>query len=122
LEIPGKAFGLDSMVEVNNEFSEEPGDFYLTTVWIQQATPLTTLSSVLPFRDLLSKADLFGDIENFEEYDAMQQYYMNSSINTAIQVAFEEANGDYELQYNGVYVLQVLEESTFADQLQIGDT
>ena len=32
LEIPGKAFGLDSMVEVNNEFSEEPGDFYLTTV------------------------------------------------------------------------------------------
>ena len=122
LEIPGKAFGLDSMVEVNNEFSEEPGDFYLTTVSIQQATPLTALSSVLPFRDLLSEADLFGDIEDFEEYDAMQQYYMNSSINTAIQVAFEEANGDYELQYNGVYVLQVLEESTFADQLQIGDT
>src|SRR5699024_323436 len=89
LEVPGKAFGLDGMVEVNNEFSNEPGDFYLTTVAIQQATPLTALSSVLPFRDLLSEVDLFGDIEDFEEYDAMQQYYMNSSINTAVQVAFE---------------------------------
>lgn len=122
LEIPGKAFGLDQMVEVNSEFSEEPGDFYLTTVSIQQATPLTALSSVLPFRDLVSEANLFGDIEDFEEYDVMQQYYMNSSINTAIQVAFEAADADYELHYNGVYVLQVLEDSTFADQLQIGDT
>lgn len=122
LEIPGKAFGLDQMVEVDNKFSEEPGDFYLTTVSIQQATPLTAFSSVLSFRDLVSEADLFGDIDDFDEYDAMQQYYMNSSINTAIQVAFEAADADYELQYNGVYVLQVLEESTFSDQLKIGDT
>lgn len=122
LEVPGKAFGLDGMVEVNNEFSNEPGDFYLTTVAIQQATPLTALSSVLPFRDLLSEVDLFGDIEDFEEYDAMQHYYMNSSINTAVQVAFEAADLEYELQYNGVYVLHVLEESTFAGELKIGDT
>ena|SRR5690625_4133575 len=122
LEVPGRAFGLDNMVEVNEEFSNDPGEFYITTVGIQQTTPFTALSSVLPFRDLLSEQDLFGDVQDFEEYDVIQQYYMDSSINTAIQVAFDAADQEYKLHYNGVYVLQVLEESSFAGDLKVGDT
>lgn len=122
LEVPGSAFGLDDMVEVDHEFSSDPGDFYITTVGVQQTTPFTALSSVLPFRDLLTEQELFGDMEDFEEYDVIQQYYMDSSINTAVQVAFDAADMDYELHYNGVYVLQVLEESSFAGELKVGDT
>jgi len=122
LEVPGSAFGLDEMVEVDGEYSEEAGDFYITTVGVQQATPMSALSAVLPYRDLYNEQELFGNVENFEEYDEIQQYYMQSSENTAIQVAFDAAGLDYELSYNGVYVLEVLDESTFADGLQVGDT
>lgn len=121
MEVPGGAFGLDEMVEIDQEFSDEPGDFYITTVSIQQVTPFTALSSFLPFRDLVSEAQLFGEIDDFEEYNKIQKFYMDSSINTAVQAAFEAAELDYEMQYNGVYVLQVLENSTFFDDLQIGD-
>lgn len=122
LEVPGRAFELNDMVEVDDEYFTDSGEFYITTVGIQQATPFTALSSVLPFRDLVTEKDLFGDIDNYEEYDVIQQYYMDSSINTAIQVAFEAADKDYELHYNGVYVLQVLDNSSFAGELKVGDT
>lgn len=122
LEVPGRAFELNDMVEVDHEYFNDTGEFYITTVGIQQATPFTALSSVLPFKDLVTEKDLFGEIDNYEEYDVIQQYYMDSSINTAIQVAFEAANKNYELRYNGVYVLQVLENSSFAGELKVGDT
>lgn len=122
MEVPGKAFGLDEMIEVDNKFSDDPGEFYITTVGIQQVTPMTALTSIMPYRDLLSEQDLFGDIQDFEEYDVIQQYYMTSSGNTAIQVAFDAADMPYELQYSGVYVLQIIEESDFADSLKVGDT
>ncbi|HIZ70570.1 MAG TPA: PDZ domain-containing protein [Candidatus Atopostipes pullistercoris] len=122
LEVPGQAFELNDMVEVDHEYFNDSGDFYITTVGIQQATPFTALSSVFPFRDLVTEKELFGDIDNYEEYNVIQNYYMDSSINTAIQVAFEEADKDYELLYNGVYVLQVLDNSSFADELKVGDT
>lgn len=122
IESPGKAFSLNEMVEVNDEFSDEAGDFYLTTISFRQATPLSALSSLFPFRDLVKQADVVGDVEDFDTYDIIQQYYMESSANTAIQVAFEAANEAYKIQYNGVYVLQILEESDFADDLQVGDT
>lgn len=121
MEVPGTAFGLDKMVEVDQEYAEDPGEFYITTVGIQQVTPMTALTSIMPYRDLYSEQELFGD-QNFEEFDVIQQYNMTSSSNTAIQVAFDAANQPYDLQYNGVYVLQVLDESDFSDDLEVGDT
>lgn len=122
IESPGTAFGLDEMVEVDHKYADDPGEFYLTTVGIQQVTPMTALTGFMPYRDLLSEQELFGDIQDFEEYDVIQQYFMDSSGNTAIQVAFDAADRPYELEYNGVYVLQVLNESDFADSLKVGDT
>lgn len=122
IEKPGSAFGLDEMVAINGEIADDPGEFYITTVAIQQATPLTALTSILPYRDLLTERELFGDMTDFEEYDVIQNYYMESSSNTAVQVAFDAAALDYELVYNGVYVLQIIEESTFNGILKVGDT
>lgn len=122
VEKPGQAFGLDDMVEVDGAYSSSPGELYITTIGIRQVTPLTALSGLLPFQDLVSEADLFGEINDPKAYDTIQQYYMESSGNTAIQVAFEAAEMDYTLVYNGVYVLQVLEESSFSEDLQVGDT
>lgn len=122
IEKPGTAFGLDEMVAIDGEVSDNPGEFYITTVAIQQATPLTAFMSVLPYHDLLTERELFGDTTDFEEYDVIQNYYMESSSNTAIQVAFEAAGLEYDLVYNGVYVLQIIEESAFNGILKVGDT
>lgn len=122
LESPGQAFGLDNMVEIDEKYAENEGEFYLTTVGIRQATPMTALLSLRPFHSLLSEQRLFGEVPDFDAYDRIQQYYMDSSGNSAIQVAFEAADYPYELEFNGVYVLQVLEQSDFSDDLQVGDT
>lgn len=122
MESPGRAFGLNNMVEINDEYAENSGEFYITTVGIQQVTPMTALTSIRPFHDLMSERALFGEISDFEAYDMIQQYYMESSGNTAIQVAFDAADLPYELEFNGVYVLQVLEGSDFAEELKVGDT
>ncbi len=121
IERPGSIFGLNEMVEVAGETGDSAGEFYITTVGFRKVTPLLALSSLLPYQDLVSEKELVGDNSSFEEYDAIQQYYMESASNTAIQVAFDAADIDYELDYNGVYVLQVIEESDFKDVLQIGD-
>ncbi len=122
MESPGRAFGLDDMVEIGEEYGENTGEFYITTVGVQQVTPMIALSSIRPFHDLISEEALFGEVQDFEAYDTIQQYYMESAGNTAIQVAFEAADYPYELAFNGVYVLQILEQSDFADELQVGDT
>lgn len=122
MEVPGTAFGLDEMVEVDGEFSSDPGEFYMTTVAVQQVTPMTALTSIMPYRDLMNEQQLFGDVQDFEEYDVIQKYYMDSSANTAIQVAFDAAGKSYDLDFNGVYVLQVLPESDFSEDLKVGDT
>lgn len=122
MEVPGSIFSLDDMVEVDQQFTDEPGDFYITTVGIRKTTPLSLLTSFLPYRDLVSEADFLGEFDDFEAYDQLQAYHMKSSINNAIKVAFDAADKDYTFEYEGVYVLQVLEESSFYQDLKMGDT
>lgn len=121
LEVPGNIFPLSDMIEVNKEYEKNTGEFYITTVGVKQATPLTFLQSFLPYQDLVSESKLLGDFEDFENYNTIQKYYMNHSINNAIKVAFDEAEKEYKMNYKGVYVLQVIEESNFYGQLKIGD-
>lgn len=122
LEVPGSVFSLDEMVEVDKQITETTGEFYITTVGIKNATPITIFSSLLPYRDLVSETDLFGELDDFESYDKIQDYYMQSSINNAIKVAFDAAQQDYTFEYKGVYVLKVIEESSFFPDLNMGDT
>lgn len=121
LEVPGNIFPLNRMVEVDHQLSDAPGEFYLTTIGVQQLTPAMLVRSFLPYQDLVRESDLFGDFDDFESYDSIQKYYMDSSINNAIKVAFDAAGKDYDFEYNGVYVLQITEESDFIKDLKVGD-
>lgn len=122
IEVPGSVLSLDEMVVVDKQATDYAGDFYITTVGVRKATPVGILSSFLPYHDILSKSDLYGNLDDFEDYDKMQKYYMESSINNAIKAAFEAADQEYQFDYKGVYVLQVTEESDFYGDLKIGDT
>lgn len=121
IERPGGALELDTMIEVDGEYAEDPGTYMMTTVSIMQATPFTYLSHFLPYTDVVPESALFGEIENYEQYNMLQRYYMESSIHSAVVAAFDAAEQPYDLTYNGVYVMSVTENSSFAESLQMGD-
>lgn len=121
IESPGTAFNLKEMIEVDNQFSKSTTNLFLTTVGIRQATVFTSFSSVLPFRDLLKEKDLFGEIDNLDEYNKVQKIYMENSIHNAIKVAFTQAGKDFQMEYKGIYVMQIAENSHFFNELQVGD-
>lgn len=121
IEAPGSAVRLSELIEVNDKKDTNPGSFMLTTVSIRNATPLTYFTKYLPFHEGVTEKELFGMTESSEEYDNLQQYYMQSSINAAIEVAYETANEPYMLDYKGIYVMSILPKSNFSGKLLVGD-
>jgi len=119
---PGAIFQLDEMIEVDGEYPNEEGNFMMTTVGVLQATPLTSFMQFLPNYDGVSEADMLGDINNMEAYSTLQEYYMNSSIDTSLAVAFEAADEKVQFNFHGIYVMQIISESNFYEILEIGDT
>lgn len=121
LETAGDAFLLDEMIIVDAKQDQDLGAYSMTTIGISQATPLTALSSLLPYRDLVSEEDLFSGVDSGDQYDFIQELYMKNSVDAAIQVAYRAAGKNYEVVYQGVYVLEVMPDSDFSGQLQLGD-
>ncbi|WP_225744259.1 SepM family pheromone-processing serine protease [Marinilactibacillus sp. Marseille-P9653] len=122
IERPGGVLDLNPVVEVEGAYSEEPGKFMMTTVEILQATPFSYLFQFLPYNDVVTEAELFGEIDDYEAYNRLQKYYMDSSVHSAVVAAFDAAELPYDLTYNGVYVMSVTENSNFSSSLQMGDT
>lgn len=122
IEAPGSAVHLSELIEVNNQKDKNAGSYMLTTVSIRQATPLTYWMKYLPFHEGVTEEELFGMTTTSEEYDNLQKYYMDSSINAAIELAYQTAGEMYTLTYNGIYVMSILPGSGFAGKLEIGDT
>ena len=122
IEGPGSAVQLNELVKVNNKTDQEAGHFMLTTVAIRRATPLTYFMRYLPFHEGLTKEELYGTGTSDAEYTNLQHYYMTSSINSAIELAYDAAEESYQLSYNGVYIMSILEGSDFDDKLEVGDT
>lgn len=122
IEMPGTTENLKAFVQVNHQEDTEAGDFYLTTVTIRQATPYLAFRAWLSdFQEVVSEKELFGESTD-EEYDQMQQYFMDASKNAAIEQALKLADLPYEMTFKGVYVLSLEENSNFSQQLSVGDT
>lgn len=119
---PGAIFELDEMIEVDGEYPDENGNFMMTTVGVLQATPLTAFMSVLPNYDGISENEMLGEVRNVEAYSTLQEYFMDSSINTSLAVAFESAGEEVDFNFHGIYVMQIIPESSFYGTLEMGDT
>lgn len=122
IERPGSAVEINQMVEVDMQTDDKDGSYMLTTVQLFQATPFTYLSNFLPFYTAVSENQLLGNFEDYDSYRLLQQYYMNHSVNTAKAAAFNEANLPYQLEFYGVYVMSISEDSDFYGELEIGDS
>jgi len=122
IEQPGSTIDLKELVTVNDQKDDNPGSFSLTSVGIRQATAVTALKAKFdPFEDLVSEEELFGGSSG-AEYDRIQQYYMTSSQNNAIEQALKQAKRPYHFEYKGVYVMGIDPKSNFIDKISVGDT
>ena len=122
VESPGATIDLKELITVNDKEDKGSGSFSLTSVGIRQATGFLALKAKLaPFEELISKEELTGGATN-EEYNQMQQYYMDSSQNAAIEQALKLAGKPYKMEFKGVYVMSVEKTSNFFGKLSVGDT
>lgn len=122
VESPGAAADLKSFVKVKGHPDRYKGSFMITAVSLGRATPATYLcAKLVPYMSVESAEDVTGG-ENSATYDRVQKFYMDSSINEAIAVAFKAAHQKVTRQYLGIYVLQVQKNSKFKHDIHVGDT
>lgn len=122
VEKPGGAYDIGQVMTVNGKANQEEGSYNFVAVSVGQATPLRLLLAKLdPYSQVLPKEEVTGGTSN-QEYQLMNQYYMESSQNTAIYQALKLSDKEVNLAFKGVYVLDIADNSTFKDKLEISDT
>ncbi|HEY0222110.1 MAG TPA: SepM family pheromone-processing serine protease [Lactovum miscens] len=122
IEKPGVTLPLSGMVKVEGKSAEKKGNFYLTAVTVMPANNALMIASHFDsFSEIISDKDMTGGLNN-QQYNLVNQYYMETAQNMAIYQAFKLADKAYSLDYQGVYVLSITDNSTFKKDLQISDT
>lgn len=118
---PGAADELDSIVEVENGYESE-GDMHLVTIRGGQATPLQFLwANVMPHQDIIPINQVFPEGVTQDEYFHAQLEMMENSQEASMVVAYQAADAEIEISYEGVYVVSVLSGMPAEDSLQAGD-
>ncbi|WP_156290442.1 SepM family pheromone-processing serine protease [Oceanobacillus salinisoli] len=121
IQRPGGADALNPMVEVENGF-ESKGDMHLVTVSGLQATPVQyALAKIFPHNEILPIEQVFPEGVSQQEYMEAQLQVMESSQEAATVVAYKASGSDISIEYNGVYVVSVIEEMPADGKLKTGD-
>lgn len=118
---PGRADSLEEIVKVDGGYESE-GSMHLLTVSGSHATPIQyVLAQFLSYREIIPIEDARPQGETDEEYLQRQLYLMENSQQSSTVVAYEAANADIEIVYDGVYVASIKEDFPADGVLEIGD-
>lgn len=118
---PGSADALNAIVQVENGFESE-GDMHLVTVRGGRATPLLYLwAKFQPFHQIEKLEDARPEGMNDNEYFELNLHMMETSQEAAKILAYEAANKEIKIEYNGVYVMYLLEGMPASEVLKVGD-
>ncbi|MFA1818677.1 SepM family pheromone-processing serine protease [Virgibacillus oceani] len=118
---PGAADELNPVVEVEGAFLSE-GEMHLVTVSGGQATPLQyAWAMFLPHHEIRPLEDVRPDGITDDEYMHAQLQMMESSQQASTVVAYELAGQEINIEYNGVYVVSVMDDMPADGKLQMGD-
>ncbi|MEN2766556.1 SepM family pheromone-processing serine protease [Ornithinibacillus xuwenensis] len=121
IQKPGGADALNPIVQVDNGDDSE-GDFHLVTVRGGQATPIQyALAKILPHHDVLPLDQVRPEGISDDEYFQAQLHMMESSQEASTVVAYTAANEDISIDYNGVYVVSVVDGMPADGILKMGD-
>ena len=122
IEVPGGAEDVRQVLLVDNKADKEAGSYNFVTVGVEQATFAHLVYAWLtPFKDIYSAKDMTGGSTD-EEFNRINQFYMETSQNMAKYQGLTTAGKEIKMDYLGVYVLQVADNSTFKGVLNIADT
>ncbi len=118
---PGKAADLEEIVKVENGYASE-GSIHLLTVGGRPATPLLfAIAKIMPHHDIIPSKEARPHGISDEDYLKSQLSLMENSQEAALVVAYDTANADIDITYNGVYVLGVIEGMPASKVLEVGD-
>lgn len=122
IEMPGGAYDIREVLRVDNKEDEQKGSYNFVAVTVSQATAAQLLYAWLtPFTDISSAEETTGGASS-EDYERINQFYMETSQNMAIYQAMKLAGKETSLEFKGVYVLELNPKSTFKDVLHLADT
>ncbi len=111
------------LVEVVGGDENDVGTFSLMTISVSKATSsFLRFIANFPIRKssfLLKMSEETG--ENDKEYNVRQKKLMSDSQFNAITVAFEKAGLPVDIEYDGVFVMMVLEGGAADGILELGD-
>lgn len=118
---PGKATNLENVITIDSENKSE-GSFHLLTVGGRPATPLLyVIAKYSSHHDIVPLKEARPDGITDEEYTRNQLELMENSQEAALVVAYEAADANINITYNGVYVLGTVEGMPADDVLEVGD-
>lgn len=118
---PGSADPLNEIVEVDGG-TKSQGDMYLVTVSGGQATPIQYLwAKFLSYHEIQPLEEVRPKGMTNQEYRQAQLKMMENSQESSTVVAYEAANKEIKIDYNGVYVVSVQEGMPAENKLVTGD-
>lgn len=118
---PGKATDLKEVVKVDEGY-ESNGSINLLTVSGRPATPvLYAIAKIKPHHDIVPLKEARPHGISDEDYLKSQLNLMENSQEASLVVAYEAANEDIEITYNGVYVLGTVKDMPAEKVLEVGD-
>ncbi|KRL99952.1 SepM family pheromone-processing serine protease [Liquorilactobacillus satsumensis] len=122
IETVGKAQNVAQYVRVAQKKDRTAGSLMLTYVSVARATPVLYGASFFDkYASRLPEEEVSGN-ETDSEYERVQTYYMEDAVNQAKAAALRLAGKKYQQKYLGIYVLSLLQGSTFKNKLAVGDT
>ncbi|MFC3928439.1 SepM family pheromone-processing serine protease [Streptococcus caprae] len=122
IEMPGGAYDIRTVLQVEDQTDDAEGSYNFVAVTLSEANALQLIYAWLtPFTEISSKEDTTGGYSS-EDYWRISQYYMETSQNGAIYQALSLAGKEVSMDFMGVYVLSVSDNSTFQGVLNIADT
>lgn len=121
IESPGQTFPVSEFIKTNEK---KYNNLDLVTVSITR-NPANVFqylwSYTSQFNDRVSSQELLGG-QTSDQYEELQNWYMETSEQTAVYYAAKQAGLKPKLHYHGVYVMSIQKNSSFKGKLQIGDT
>lgn len=118
---PGMVDNLDEVVEIKDG-EESEGHLHLVTISGGQATPIQYIAAkLLPFHEIMPLDEARPAGISDDDYLRLQLKMMENSQNTSKYVAYKAADKQADIEFNGVYVLQVVKDMPADNIIQIGD-
>ncbi|SDQ63381.1 PDZ domain-containing protein [Virgibacillus subterraneus] len=118
---PGGADALNPIVNVEGGYDSK-GDMHLVTVRGGQATPVQYLwAKVLPNHEIYPLSEVRPEGVSENEYFHAQLQMMESSQEASTVVAYKAADEDITINYEGVYVVAVVNGMPADGKLESGD-